>query len=544
MIKLMRTSPILILVVIFFVALAIFKKNRVTQPLEIPKTEMPTAAPKSVGSIVSVTIDQKPAAQSSTPFPAFSEPAPPPPTVVSPVLEDPLCLGGKKDYAILPSIYLRDFYKRSPSWAAMPLSYAKCFQKDKDMKFIFYEMQSEFQLPWQQLVTMQGRVSDIQTYDNFSEFQTKNKNLQYAVRQGRNASSSIYQNIQALFPHRSGEKWVQIWIHSNSIEDTPGYWPRSPPLHPVAEFISANELKSMQNKGLENVVYIDVRSHQDIENFKMPYPSIHIGNNKKGFHTMTWAPDRLQTLNFSNAASLQSTYILIGSDEYDHGAINTANFLTLKGYRSIFILKGGVLELGGPRRTRPVSSLSDMSPSALRERIKENKNNFLVVDCRHAGLVHMVIPHSVRVATSANDEKKFDVGPITHQLAQGNIQTVVLVGTSDLDPKPSEVAERLSQNDVSVYGLKGGFQSWSFLSKYRWDNENNSLLRRVKRTEGRVHPAPIRFKKHSKLAPTIKILPDEKSKPHSVSPSVVTQEEMGHINTSRQKKSQKSIQPK
>jgi hypothetical protein len=513
----------IIFVIIFIVALVAFKKLRTRhlQPAQTVAEAIPASAPLASAS----PTNKNPEAIASSPVLQVA-PILPAPTQLSSELANPFC--SKKDFVIIPSLYLRGFYHVDQSKIALPQSLASCFQKNKKLNFVFFDYQHEHQIPWLQLVTMRGRITDIKSFDNFNELKTKSDFHQSIL--DKNFAPMVFQNISSQFQRNLNEKWAVISIWRDSIDEQPLYWPNAPFLHPVAEFISVPQLNDLKSRGEENLIFLDARSMQAKAEFKLPYPTAKVQHFKKNFGAFIWEPSQLSPLRLSAPEKIlpQSRFVIIAANAYDLGAVNAANYLTIKGYRSIYILKDGAVALGGPPH-RPInSSLQSINAEGLKRLLEEASQSTVIIDCRTGGPKHFLLPNSITLPKLDDEaqKQKIDVASISAQIAQRAPQSLVFVGYSDTDPMPEHVASMLSENRLNLYKLRDGFKAWRFYSTFKWDATVKKVFHR---TTTRAHARPPQIRINNNLKTLIKIAPERANSPRSVKPSMVKPGELDQI---------------
>lgn len=437
------------------------------------------------------------------------------------LLQDPFCLGGKKGFVILPSIYLSEFYTRKTSWIALPQSYAKCFAKDSDYDFYFFEFSSQHQLPYEPLVKMPGRVTEVKLYDSYADLKKENLTAQYDLRnqvqsKGKKPQKSIFEAIEREFNSKLVESWVQITISAQNLEEKPSYWPYSPVIHPVAQILPVRQFNGMLKNKSANMTLLDVRSKKSRKAFPLPFESTFLKHRSSGYndHVITNLSKLAEArIKGAEGEFPQSTYVLIGSDPYDYSPYNTANLLAMKGIETIYILEGGASTLGGPNKSLPNLTGQGLSPDQLRSLMKSEKNRLAVIDCRPPASTSGGVPGSIHPpvvpavqnqtengnAESDEQEEKVDIRKLKDDLLNKHVQYVVLYGMSRVDQKPSKVYGEIQTSQFRFYQLEDGIKAWSFYAKYKWPNEG-ALVVAAKNTK-RNHAPPERRRVNPQLKP-------------------------------------------
>lgn len=434
------------------------------------------------------------------------------------IFDDPFCLGGKKNFVILPSVYLREFYSQTISWVALPQSYAKCFTKDSFHEFYFFEFNATHQMPYEPLVKMSGRIAEVKAYDTYADFKKENQGTNYSIRnqaktRGKIPKKTIFETIESDFSKKLVEPWVKVTISGQKLEESPSYWPKAPAFHPVAQIMPKRQFNDFAKKK-PDVIVLDVRSKKNRKEFPLSISSTFLKKRSPGFNDHTISNlSKLSEARIKGfeGAFPQRTYVLIAAGPFDYSAYNTANLLAMRGIDSVYILEDGADSLGGPSNSLPNLAGESISPNQLRTLIKSERSRLAVIDSRSRSAANITIPGAIYPPTfrttkkgaSNDDEDESEIQingqKLKEDLINRRIQYVVLYGVSRGDDKPLKIYNQIQSSNFRFYQLQDGIKSWSFYAKYRWPNEGH--LAAPTKNLKRNSPPPERHRVNTHLKP-------------------------------------------
>lgn len=405
---------------------------------------------------------------------------------------NPLCPAGK-DFVILPSAYLRTFYKNSEAQILLPEKFASCFPPKSDQSIEFFEYDGGKSFPWDPLVSMQAEVKGATAVPSYQD--AKKRILERFVGEAeRSESEEHFEALERAFPDLIAGPWVLLTLRRDRIEPSPGYWPKAPALHARAGVISAQDFQTMREEPSTKV--IDVRPFEEREKRPLPFPAIPAGIEVHGIHRSVLDPANIDKT-LALGVGLDDRLILVGRDEYDHAPYNLASNLILHDYRNVFILDGGIptVSKAFPVMALPEAAGTRITPQDLKTKIKDEKESLLLVDCRNPAAAKGFIEGAARLKMGAGEgaAESFDVSDIQKEIGQRpKLKSIVYIGSSNLDPKPLKVA-RLLKSRLTAYQVDGGFQAWGFQSHYVWDDHQETKV--IPKNLRFAHPPPERVRR-------------------------------------------------
>jgi len=440
--------------------------------------------------------------------------------------QDPFCQSEARGFITLPSLFLKEFYFRKDSWIALPESFAMCFKDQKTAQFVFFEYHRVYQMPWLPLVKMNGQIRKVQTFSNIAALEKNVETKNYHLKPEAKARG-IFDMLHSLFLEEVNKPWVLIQIANQDIEQEPAYWPRLPLVHAVAKFITGKELNLLYPRGTETALFIDVRSKEDKEKFKIPFKSVPFRAKEHGRHRSIIEPAEFHPKPNKELFGLNPNQdlIVVGNNEYDQNIYNAANFLALAGYKKILILRNGIEDLGAPDQPKGLLTDPLIDADSLRK-MKGQDRRLVLVDCRNPGFSNSTINGSLKISFKGPKEKEeIDVTALAKEIQAKSPSQVILFGSNGLDPKPNRVKKMFANEGWKIQTLRNGFASWQFASKYRW-----LVSETKKKTRGGSHPPPERKKMATRLNPIIKVNKENQGKPTgSVPPRKIKEEDLKKI---------------
>lgn len=448
-------------------------------------------------------------------------------------LADPFCQSESRGFLILPSLFLREFYFKRDAVIALPQSLANCFKTNKTAQFVFFEYFRVYQLPWLPLVKMNGQIREIKHYSNFSALEKDLQSIKFNLKE-LHQKRGLSDILTGFFIEDVNSPWVLIKIAQSNIESSPAYWPEVPPIHATAQIIDKEQLEKVISQVSKETLFVDVRSKSEQEKFKIQYRSVVFKAKESGMHRKILEPTDFHKKPNKEIMKLKrkTKLVIFGNNEFDLNVFNAANFLTMAGFKEIFILRKGVAELGGksPRKellTQPLIEADD-----LRNLRKEN-SNIMIVDCRNPGVSSETIPGAFQISFQKNDKNEsFDVSQLLKEIESKRPTRIVLYGSNGLDPKPNRVKKLLGPMESRTSILRDGFAGWQYASKYRWASSETKKLPRTG-----ASPSPERRKVVTSLSPIVKIPSSSQGKqPVAVPPSTVTEEDLKKLKSDSRKK--------
>lgn len=421
------------------------------------------------------------------------------------VFDDPICLRGRMDFLTLPSIYLKQFFKKPEGTVFIPSSYARCLEKGKSYKFLFFHYNIDYQLPWIPLVNMEATVNNITKLNNFEQAKAEALNVygKSSVVKFNEKEGELVNFMESHFRTKLNEPFLKIDIVKNSLEEFPAYWPFAPKIHPYAKFIDNNKVLEWVKDANSNILAIDMRSNKHQDMFKLFFPSKSFPGKQVRPHNKFMSAAELNEFAKLDLKGVKkdSKLIILGQNKEDFAPYNSALFFTLRNWADINILIDGVSTLGGPDSKTFTFPGDEISPDQLKSMMKMDPS-LVLVDCRDPsnGSTHLSIKNSVRIpyvndapeGSNVNNYNPNAEGVIA-SLKSKNISSVVLYGPVKLNEKILSIASQLKDKNISSKWLQFGFNNWKFHVDFKWDEPMEELIDNKQRNLSRRSAPPDRI---------------------------------------------------